>query len=46
MVLDTNPALQSLAKLVRAEGLASLHFTANMLNGFFLPDAIVMRLAL
>jgi hypothetical protein len=45
MVKDTHPAIQALSRVIRARD-ADVRMTNNMLNGFFLPDGIVLRMDL
>jgi len=44
LVSDNHPAIEALGQFMRMEGLGSAHFTGNRLNGFFLPDGIVLRM--
>ncbi len=41
-----HPAIKGLGSIIRFEGLGPLQFSNNMLNGFYLPDGIVLRMAL
>lgn len=43
-VVDTHPAIKGLKPVIRVEGLSNTRFTHNMLNGFYLPDAIILRM--
>lgn len=43
---DDHPAINGLKSLIRMEGLGSAHLSNNRFNGFFLPDGIVLRMAL
>lgn len=43
---DTHPAVSGVAKLVHMPGLGSAHLSNNMFNGFYLPDGIVLRMAI
>ncbi len=40
-----HPVIQGLGRILRAEGPAEIRFSNNMLNGYFLPDAVVLRMA-
>lgn len=40
-----HPVIQGLARIFHAEGLSEIRFTNNMLNGYFLPDAVILRMA-
>jgi hypothetical protein len=44
-VLDTHPAIQGLKKFLRVEGVSNVHFSNNVFNGYYLPDAIIIRMA-
>jgi hypothetical protein len=44
-VLDTHPAIKALSRMFRVEGTSSIHVSENMLNGFYLPDGIILRMA-
>lgn len=45
LMRSNHPAIQGLKALIRMEGEGSAHFSNNTLNGFFLPDGIVLRMA-
>lgn len=45
-VTDKHPAISGLQRIIRVEGTSDMHFSNNTLNGFFLPEAIVIRMAL
>lgn len=40
-----HPAIRGLSRILRVEGVSNVRFTSNMLNGYYLPDAIVIRIA-
>jgi hypothetical protein len=40
-----HPVIQGLGRIFHAEGNGEIRFTNNMLNGYFLPDAIIIRMA-
>jgi hypothetical protein len=44
-VRDTHPAIQALSRMFRVEGASSVSISNNMLNGFYVPDGIVLRMA-
>ncbi len=41
-----HPAMAALARFARVEGKSDVRIKDNMLNGFFLPDGIILKLAL
>ena len=43
---DKNPAVSGLSKMIHMEGLGSAHFSNNTMNGYLLPDGIVLRMAI
>jgi hypothetical protein len=43
--LDSHPAIRGLNSFIRMEGLGSAHLSNNRFNGFYLPDGIVLRMA-
>jgi hypothetical protein len=43
---EKHPALMGLRGFVRAEGLTSVHVSNNRFNDFYLPDGIILRMAL
>jgi hypothetical protein len=45
MVPAAHPAIQALGGMFRVDD-ADVHLTQNMLNGFFLPDGIILRMML
>jgi hypothetical protein len=45
MKLDNDPAVRGLSQLLRMEGLGSAHFQNNRFNGTFLPDGVILRMA-
>lgn len=42
----THPAMSALARFARVEGKSDVRIKDNMLNGFFLSDGIILKLAL
>ena len=45
MVSETHPAITALRGLVHVEGRSSVQMSNNMLNGFYLPDSIILRMS-
>jgi hypothetical protein len=45
LVPEKHPAITGLRAMVRMEGLGSLQMSSNMLNGFYLPDGIILKMA-
>jgi hypothetical protein len=45
-VSDTHPAMQGMSNFLRLEGVGGATFTGNRFNDFYLPDGIVIRMAL
>ncbi len=45
MKAANHPAVRGLGLVVRMEGLGSANFSNNLFNGFFLPDGVVLRMA-
>jgi hypothetical protein len=43
---DNHPAIEGLKSMMRLEGIGSAHLSNNRVNGFFLPDGILMRMAI
>lgn len=43
MVLDTHPAIRGLRKLLRLPGLGSTVLSGTKFNGFYLPEALILR---
>lgn len=41
----SHPAVRGLGSFLRMEGLGSANFSNNRFNGFFLPDGVVLRMA-
>lgn len=46
MIPDTHPAVQGLRRFVKAPGLATIQFSGNTFDGYYLPDGIILRSAL
>jgi predicted dithiol-disulfide oxidoreductase (DUF899 family) len=44
-VLETHPAIQALSQTFQVKGTSSIYVSDNMLNGFYLPDGIILRMA-
>jgi hypothetical protein len=42
MLSDTHPAIVGLSKMFRIKGKSSAHLRSNMVNGFYIPDGIVL----
>ena len=40
-----HPVVQGLGKFLRMEGIGAATFSNNRFNGFFLPDGVVLRMA-
>ena len=45
-VRDDHPAIRGLAKMFRLPGVNDAYVSDNVLNGYYLPDAIVIRVDL
>lgn len=45
MVAASHPAVKGLSRIIQMDELGSAHFSSNMLNGYYLPNAIVLRMA-
>jgi hypothetical protein len=45
VVPETHPAIAALSKMFRIEGTSSIFLSNNMLNGYYLPDGILLRMA-
>lgn len=45
-VREDHPAMRALSRMFHIEGKSSVHLSSNMLNGFYLPDGIILRMAL
>jgi hypothetical protein len=43
MILDTHPAMKGMEQFMRMPGLGSVHFSGNRVNGFYMPDGIILR---
>ncbi|WP_373489530.1 hypothetical protein [Blastomonas sp.] len=43
---DKDPAMQGLGQAFHLDGIGSLRLTNNRFNGFFLPDGVVLRMAI
>lgn len=43
-VREDHPAIRGMQKVLRAAGVNDIHFTGNMLDGYYLPDSIVIRM--
>lgn len=43
---SSDPVIQALAMMVRAEGINSIHLSRNMINGVYTPDGVMLRMAL
>ena len=41
-----HPAIQALGSIFRHEGIGNIQLSNSVLNGYYLPDAIVIRMAL
>jgi hypothetical protein len=44
MVESTHPAVVALSRFVRVDGTSTVRMSNNMLDGYFLPDAVILRL--
>lgn len=44
-VAADHPAVAALKRFIHLEGDAWVNFSRNMLNGFYLPDSIIVRMA-
>ena len=45
LISDSHPAIQGLGKFIRVEDGAEIRFASSVFNGYFLPDAIILRMA-
>lgn len=43
-VKPDHPAISGMQQVLRMPGIGSAHFTGNTLNGYYLPDGIVLRM--
>lgn len=43
---DKHPAIEGLGRFIRVEGISSAFFSNNRFNNFYLPDGIVLRMAI
>lgn len=43
MVLDTHPAIRGLRKVLKIPGLGSTVLSGTTFNGFYLPEALILR---
>jgi len=41
-VLDSHPAIKALGVMIRVEGRGSVFVSDNMVNGFYIPDGIIL----
>ncbi|WP_366555620.1 hypothetical protein [Aquibaculum sediminis] len=46
MVLDTHPAIKPLSRMFRVDGKSSVFVSDNMVNGFYIPDGIILLMRL
>jgi hypothetical protein len=46
MVSEEHPAIDALKRIIKAPNLVSARFTNNQFNGYYLPDAIILRMNL
>ncbi len=46
MILENHPAIRGLSRVFRVPVKSDVQATNNMLNGFYLPDCIILLLAL
>jgi hypothetical protein len=45
MISTAHPAIRGLRSFMRVEGIGDMYLTGNTLNGFYLPEGIVIRMA-
>lgn len=45
MKTDDDPAVRGLSRFLRMEGIGAATFQNNRFNGFFLPDGVILRMA-
>ncbi|MDB5476434.1 MAG: hypothetical protein JWP49_1945 [Phenylobacterium sp.] len=45
MVDESHPAIVALGRMFHVTGRSSIHLSNNLLNGFYLPDGIVLKMA-
>lgn len=43
-VAEDHPAIRGLARSFRLDGISNVRFSDNVLNGYFLPDAMIIRM--
>jgi len=46
LVDEEHPAMKGISRLIRMDGLGSAHVSNNRMNGFYLPDGIILRMEL
>ena len=46
MIEDTHPAIKALSTMFRVTGRSDVRVSQNMLNGFYLPDGIILQMDL
>jgi hypothetical protein len=46
MILDEHPGMQGLKRFIKAEGLSAITFAGNKFNDYYLPEGIILRMAL
>lgn len=46
LVDDSHPAINGIGRMMRIDGLSSAYVSNNTMNGFFLPDGIILRMTL
>lgn len=44
LIPSTHPAIQALSRMFRVSGNSDIQVQSNMLNGFYLPDGIILRM--
>ena len=45
-VLDTHPAIKPMGVMFRVENRGSIFISDNMVNGFYIPDGIILKLTI
>lgn len=45
LVTDSHPAIKGMRSFIHMDGLGSAHVSNNRMDGFFLPDGIILRMA-
>lgn len=46
MISETHPAIQGLSQMFHVSGKSSIHLKNSLMNGFYLPDGIILHMEL